>query len=244
LDVDHGKVVKGVNFVDLVDAGDPVELSRFYDESGADELVYLDITASSEDRDILLEVVERTAEQVFIPLTVGGGIRSKEDARILLRKGADKVSVNTAAVNNPALISDIACEFGNQCVVVAIDAKENPEMRSGYEVYVNGGRTPTAKDAIDWAESCERLNAGELLVTSMDRDGTKSGYDLNLLAAIRNRVKLPLIASGGVGDLDDFVKGATAGADGLLAASVFHFGEFTIEQVKQTLINNSFKVRS
>ncbi len=243
LDVDHGQVVKGINFVDLTHAGDPVKLSKFYDETGADELVYLDITASSEERNILLDVVERTAEQVFIPLTVGGGIRSKEDARLLLRKGADKISVNSAAVKNPQLISDIAAEFGNQCVVVAIDVKANPKFQSGYEVFINGGRTPTSKDALDWVKTCEDLNAGELLITSMDKDGTKSGYDLDLLVSIRASVKLPLIASGGVGTLKDFVDGAQAGADGLLAASVFHYREFTISQVKDELINNGYKVR-
>ncbi len=243
LDVNHGKVVKGVNFVDLVDAGDPVELSKFYDRAGADELVYLDITASSEKREILLEVVEKTADQVFIPLTVGGGVRTKEDARLLLRKGADKISVNTAAVLNPTLITEIASEFGNQCVVVAVDVKKNPKCRSNYEVYVNGGRTPTSKDALEWIVECQNLGAGELMVTSMDMDGTKSGYDTELLSMIRNNVSLPLIASGGAGTIEDFVTAAEFGADGLLAASVFHFGEISINEVKRGLEDNFFKVR-
>ena len=234
LDVDGGRVVKGINFVDLVDAGDPVELARRYDEQGADEVVFLDITASSDDRDTILEVARRAAEEVFIPFTVGGGIRSVEDARRLLRAGADKVSVNTAAVDRPELITEIAEEFGAQCAVVAIDAKRRAE--GGWEVFVHGGRTPTGLDVVEWAVRCEELGAGEILLTSMDRDGTRDGFDLELTRAVAEAVNVPVIASGGVGTLDHLVDGVTeGGADAVLAASIFHFAEHTVADAKAHL---------
>ena len=228
LDVDAGRVVKGVNFVDLRDAGDPVELASRYDAEGADELIFLDITASSDARDTIVEVVRRTAEQVFIPFTIGGGIRSVEDARRLLRAGADKVSVNTAAVDRPDLIAEMAAEFGTQCVVVAIDARRcapdsNTPTRSGYEVFTHGGRTQTGMDAVWWAAKVQRLGAGELLLTSMDRDGTRDGFDLTLTRLVADAVTIPVIASGGVGELQHLVDGVTSGgADAVLAASIFH----------------------
>ena len=241
LDVDGGRVVKGVNFVGLRDAGDPVELAARYDIEGADELVFLDITASSDDRDTMIDVVTRTAEQVFIPFTVGGGIRSVEDARRMLRAGADKVSVNTAAVQRSALISEIAEEFGAQCVVVAIDARRS-EM--GFEVFTHGGRTGTGLDAIEWAERAEALGAGEILLTSMDRDGTRDGFDIPLTLAISERVNIPVIASGGVGSLDHLVEGVLEGkADAVLAASIFHFGEHTVQEAKQHLADRGITVR-
>ena len=245
LDVDGGRVVKGVNFVDLVDAGDPVELARRYDEQGADEVVFLDITASSDDRDTILEVARRTAEEVFIPFTIGGGIRTVEDARRLLRAGADKVSVNTAAVDRPELISEIAAEFGSQCAVVAIDAKRRSVHASdGWEVFVHGGRTPTGRDAIEWAVHCEELGAGEILLTSMDRDGTRDGFDLHLTRAVADAVNIPVIASGGVGTLDHLVHGVTVGgADAVLAASIFHFGEHTVAEAKEHLLAAGVTVR-
>ena len=245
LDVDAGRVVKGVNFVDLVDAGDPVELARRYDEQGADEVVFLDITASSDDRDTILEVARRTAEEVFIPFTIGGGIRTVEDARRLLRAGADKVSVNTAAVDRPELISEIAAEFGSQCAVVAIDAKRRAaDAGEGWEVFVHGGRTPTGLDAVEWAVRCEELGAGEILLTSMDRDGTRDGFDLELTRAIADAVGIPVIASGGVGTLDHLVEGVTAGgADAVLAASIFHFGEHTVAEAKDHLAAAGVTVR-
>jgi cyclase len=237
LDVDAGRVVKGVNFVGLRDAGDPVELAARYDAEGADELVFLDITASSDQRDTIVDVVRRTAEQVFIPFTIGGGIRSVDDARRLLRAGADKVSVNTAAVQRPEVIGEIAAEFGNQCVVVAIDARRrrdaDGEPTNGWEVYIHGGRTATGMDVIEWAQQAESLGAGEVLLTSMDRDGTRDGFDVELTAAVCDAVGIPVIASGGVGTLQHLVEGVTeGGADAVLAASIFHFGQHTVHEAK------------
>jgi imidazole glycerol-phosphate synthase subunit HisF len=241
LDVDAGRVVKGVNFVDLTDAGDPVELAARYDREGADELVFLDITASSDQRDTIIDVVRRTAEQVFIPFTIGGGIRSVDDARALLRAGADKVSVNTSALERPDLITELATEFGVQCVVVAIDARQVPPdsdapTKSGYEVFTHGGRTSTGTDAVWWARRAERLGAGEILLTSMDRDGTRDGFDLRLVRAVSEAVGIPVIASGGVGSLQHLVDGVVdGGADAVLAASIFHFGESTVAEAKAYL---------
>ena len=240
LDVDDGRVVKGIRFTDLRDAGDPVELAARYDVEGADELVFLDITASSDDRSTMVDVVRATADRVFIPLTVGGGVRGAGDARALLRAGADKVAVNSAAVSRPALIAELAREFGSQCVVVAIDARRHGDR---HEVYTHGGRRPTGLDASTWAVVCERLGAGELLVTSMDRDGTELGYDVELLTAIAASCNVPLVASGGVGTLDHLVDGARAGADALLAASIFHFGRSTIAAAKQHLASAGILVR-
>lgn len=240
LDVTGGRVVKGVNFVNLRDAGDPVELAARYDEEGADEVVFLDITASSDARETMVDVVRRTAEQVFIPLTVGGGVRSVDDARKLLRAGADKVSVNTSAVSRPELVSELAREFGAQCVVVAIDARRSP---GGFEVYTHGGRKPTGLDAISWAAEVERLGAGEILLTSMDRDGTRDGFDLELTRRVSESCNLPVIASGGVGSLEHMVEGALEGADAVLAASIFHFGEFTVRQAKEALTAAGVTVR-
>jgi len=243
LDVTDGRVVKGTNFVDLRDAGDPVELAARYDVEGADELVFLDITASSDGRDTMVEVVRRTADQVFIPLTVGGGVRSVVDARRMLRAGADKVSVNTAAVQNPRLIADIAAEFGSQCVVCAIDAKRRDDG-SSFEVFLHGGRTPTGLDAVDWAVRAVDLGAGEILLTSMDRDGTKEGFDLTLTRAVISSVGVPVIASGGVGNLDHLVQGVVeGGADAVLAASIFHFREFTVAEAKRRLAEAGVPVR-
>ena len=231
LDVDAGRVVKGTNFVDLRDAGDPVELAARYDVEGADEIVFLDITASSDRRATMVDVVARTAEQVFIPLTVGGGIRAADDARRMLRAGADKVSVNTAAVQDPSLIPNIAREFGNQCVVCAIDAKRRVD--GGFEVFLHGGRTATGIDAVDWAVRASEAGAGEILLTSMDRDGTRIGFDLELTRAVADAVGVPVIASGGVGTLDHLVDGIIeGGADAVLAASIFHFGEHTVAEAK------------
>jgi imidazole glycerol-phosphate synthase subunit HisF len=246
LDVDAGRVVKGVNFVNIRDAGDPVELAARYDAEGADELVFLDITASSDDRDTMLHVVEHVAEQVFIPFTVGGGIRSVEDVRRMLRAGADKVSLNTAAVNDPDIIRQSADEFGDQCIVVAIDARrlaaDNPF--AGWEVVTHGGRTPTDLNAVEWAVRACDLGAGEILLTSMDRDGTKAGYDIDLLRAVGDAVNVPLIASGGVGTLDHLCAGATdGGASGLLAASIFHFGQHTVREAKALLAARGVTVR-
>jgi imidazole glycerol-phosphate synthase subunit HisF len=240
LDVHAGRVVKGVQFLDLIDAGDPVELARVYDAEGADELVFLDITASHEERDTMVEVAHRTAEQVFIPLTIGGGIRDIRDARRLLRAGADKVSVNTAAVQRPALVAEGADQFGAQCIVVAIDARRRErsdpsDPAGGWEVYTHGGRRPTGIDAVEWAARAEALGSGEILLTSMDRDGTKDGYDLELVRAIAEAVDVPVIASGGVGEPEHMVAGFAAGADAALAASIFHYGEYTIPQVRETL---------
>ncbi|MFP5579167.1 MAG: imidazole glycerol phosphate synthase subunit HisF [Acidimicrobiia bacterium] len=246
LDVEGGRVVKGVNFVDLVDAGDPVELAARYDREGADEVVFLDITASSDQRDTILEVARRTAEEVFIPFTVGGGIRSVDDARRLLRAGADKVSVNSAAVARPELVSEIATEFGSQCAVVAIDAKEvtDADGRTHFEVFVAGGRTPTGIDAVEWAAQVVALGAGEILLTSMDRDGTKIGFDIPLTRAITDAVDVPVIASGGVGTLDHLVAGVTeARADAVLAASIFHFGEYTVAEAKAHMAAAGIAVR-
>ncbi len=241
LDVTRGRVVKGVNFVDLVDAGDPVELASRYDAEGADEVVFLDITASSDARETMVDVVARTAEQVFIPLTVGGGVRSVDDARKLLRAGADKVSVNTSAVSRPELVFELSREFGAQCVVVAIDARRSP---GGYEVYTHGGRKPTGLDAVSWAVEVERLGAGEILLTSMDRDGTRDGYDLELLRQVVGACRIPVIASGGVGSLDHLVEGARDGhADAVLAASIFHFGEYTVAEAKEHLSAAGLTVR-
>ena len=243
LDVTNGRVVKGVNFVGLRDAGDPVELASRYDTEGADELVFLDITASSDGRDTMVDVVSHTAEQVFIPLTVGGGIRGVGDARRMLRAGADKVSVNTAAVDRPQLVAEIAAEFGTQCCVCAIDAKRRLGG-PGYEVYVHGGRTPTAIDAVAWAQRVTALGAGEILLTSMDRDGTREGFDLGLTATIADAVGVPVIASGGVGTLQHLADGVTIGhATGVLAASIFHFGEHTIREAKAVLAANGVLTR-
>ena len=243
LDVDGGRVVKGVNFVGLRDAGDPVELAARYDVEGADELVFLDITASSDARDTMVDVVTRTAEQVFIPFTVGGGIRSVEDARRMLRAGADKVSVNTAAVQRPDVIAEIADEFGAQCVVVAIDARRG-EAGSGFEVFTHGGRTGTGIDALEWATRAEALGAGEILLTSMDRDGTRDGFDIELTRAISERVNIPVVASGGVGSLDHLVAGVLEGkADAVLAASIFHFGEHTVHEAKAHMAAHGITVR-
>jgi imidazole glycerol-phosphate synthase subunit HisF len=242
LDVDAGRVVKGVNFVDLVDAGDPVELAARYDAEGADELVFLDITASSDQRDTTVEMAAHVAEQVFIPFTIGGGIRSVEDARRLLRAGADKVSVNTSAVDRPELVRELAEEFGTQCVVVAVDARRRDDGTA--EVFTHGGRTPTGLDVLDWARQVEALGAGEILLTSMDRDGTKSGFDCELTTAVVDAVNIPVIASGGVGTLQHLVEGVTdGGADAVLAASIFHFGEHTIAEAKAALAAAGVTVR-
>lgn len=236
LDVAGGRVVKGVNFVDLVDAGDPVEQAKAYDAAGADELCFLDITASHEDRGTILDVVRRTAEVCFMPLTVGGGVRSAEDARALLLAGADKVAVNSAAVSNPQVIADIAERFGSQCIVASVDAKRWSDGRDGWEIYTHGGRKPTGLDALEHAQNMERLGAGELLVTSMDRDGTKVGFDVELTRTIADNVAIPVIASGGVGHVDDLVRGVTEGnASAVLAASIFHFGEASIADAHEAL---------
>jgi imidazole glycerol-phosphate synthase subunit HisF len=242
LDVDAGRVVKGVNFVGLRDAGDPVELAARYDAEGADEIVFLDITASSDARDTMVEVARRTAEEVFIPFTVGGGVRSVDDARRLLRAGAEKVGVNTAAVDRPDLIGELAVEFGAQCVVVAIDARRR--AGGGFEVYTHGGRTPTGLDAIEWARRAESLGAGEILLTSMDRDGTREGFDLELTRAVTDAVGVPVIASGGVGTLSHLVDGVVeGGADAVLAASIFHFAEHTVADAKRELMRAGIIVR-
>jgi len=234
LDVDAGRVVKGVNFVGLRDAGDPVELAARYDAEGADELVFLDITASSDARDTMVEVARRAAEEVFIPFTIGGGVRSVDDARALLRAGAEKVAVNTAAIDRPELVGELAAEYGAQCVVVAIDARRREG--GGFEVYTHGGRTPTGVDAIEWARRVEQLGAGEILLTSMDRDGTKQGFDIELTRAVTDAVGVPVIASGGVGTLAHLVDGVIeGGADAVLAASIFHFGEHTVAEAKNEL---------
>jgi len=243
LDVHNGRVVKGVNFVNLKDAGDPVEIGAAYDKAGADELVFLDITASSDARAIKTELVRKVAERVFIPFTVGGGIRTVEDFRDILREGADKVAVNTAAILNPELISRAADKFGSQCVVVAIDAKRRPDG-SGWNIYKNGGRVDMGIDALEWAEKAYELGAGELLVTSMDKDGTKDGYDLELTRRISELVKIPVIASGGAGNLEHFKDALTVGgADAALAASLFHYKELEINEVKQYLRNEGVSVR-
>jgi len=243
LDVTAGRVVKGVNFVGLRDAGDPVEVAARYDREGADELAFLDITASSDQRDIILHVIERVAEQVFIPLTVGGGVRRVDDVRRLLTAGADKVSINTAAVQDPDLVRQAADRVGNQCIVVAIDCKRR-SAGAGWEVYTHGGRRPTGLDAVDWAKRMVSAGAGEILLTSMDRDGTREGFDLELTRAVTDAVGVPVIASGGVGTCDHLAQGVLAGgADAVLAASVFHFGDFTVQQAKQHLRACGIEVR-
>ncbi len=242
LDVNAGRVVKGVNFVELRDAGDPVEIARRYDEQGADELTFLDITASSDDRDIILHVVEQVANQVFIPLTVGGGVRTVEDVRRLLNAGADKVSINTAAVSNPQLVREASGKVGNQCIVVAIDAKQVAPGK--WEVFTHGGRKPTGLDAVEWARQVESLGAGEILLTSMDRDGTREGFDLGVTRAVSDAVSIPVIASGGVGSLEHLVDGVTkGGADAVLAASIFHFGEHTVREAKELMRARGIEVR-
>jgi cyclase len=244
LDIDHGRVVKGVRFLDLVDAGDPVAQARFYDQEGADEIVFLDITASSEDRRILIDLAHRTAEEVFIPFTIGGGIGSVEEMREILRSGADRVSINTAAVENPSLISEGAEEFGVQCIVVAIDAKRLESQPSKWRVYTYGGRRATDLDAVEWARRAEQLGAGELLLTSMDRDGTKEGYDIELLRTVSSAVNIPVIASGGAGTLEHLSEALIRGkADAVLCASIFHFREFSIRQAKEFLKSKGVPVR-
>jgi cyclase len=243
LDVTDGRVVKGIEFVNLRDAGDPVQLAAFYDREGADELVFLDITATSDSRDTMIDVIERTADQIFIPLTVGGGVRSTGDIKQLLRAGADKVSINSAALANPGLISQGAEIFGSQCIVVAIDTRHDPETGK-WMVYSHGGRKATGIDAVEWAAEAARLGAGELLVTSMDRDGTRDGYDLALLEAIGSSVGIPLIASGGAGTLQHLVEGLAPGrADAVLAASMFHFGDFRVQEAKQFLAAQGIPIR-
>ena len=246
LDVTGGRVVKGVNFVALRDAGDPVEIAARYDAEGADELTFLDITASSDQRDMILHVVEAVAEQVFIPLTVGGGVRRVDDVRRLLNAGADKISINTAAVNHPSLIEQASARYGAQCIVVAIDARRRlkDDPASGWEVYTHGGRTPTGIDAIDWARRVTALGAGEILLTSMDRDGTRQGFDLELTRAVVDAVPVPVIASGGVGTLQHLADGVTlAGADAALAASIFHYGEYTVRAAKDYLAAHGVPMR-
>ena len=245
LDVHQGRVVKGTNFVNLRDAGDPVQIAQRYESEGADELVFLDITASHEDRGIMLEVVRRTAEQIFMPLTVGGGIRTLEDIRMLLQAGCDKVSINSTACKNPEFVKQAAERFGSQCIVVNIDPRR--VLRAGkefWEVHINGGRTPTGLEAVAWAEQVEALGAGEIVVTSMDRDGTKDGYDLPITSAVSQRVQIPVVASGGAGKPEHLVEAILVGkADAVLAASIFHFGEFSISQTKRMMAENGIPVR-
>lgn len=241
LDVTNGRVVKGVNFVGLKDAGDPIEISRRYDEQGADELTFLDITASSDNRDLILHIIEEVAAQVFIPLTVGGGVRKIEDVRRLLNAGADKVSINTSAVQNPQLVAEAADRYGAQCIVVAIDAKQ---AGTRWEVFTHGGRKATGLDVIEWAKKMQSLGAGEILLTSMDRDGTRNGFDLALTRAVSDSVDVPVIASGGVGNLDHLVEGIIEGhADAVLAASIFHFGEYSVRQAKAYMAQHGIEVR-
>jgi len=243
LDVHAGRVVKGVNFINIRDAGDPVEAAAFYDKAGADELVFLDITASSDARSIMLDVVRRVAEQVFIPFTVGGGIRTVEDFREILKAGADKISINTAALKRPQLISEAAWRFGSQCVVVAIDAKRRMD-NTGWDVYINGGRVNTGRDAVEWAIEAEKLGAGEILLTSMDRDGTRDGYDIELTRTVSESVGIPVIASGGAGKMEHFYQALTEGkADAVLAASLFHYREIEIRDLKDYLRNKGIEVR-
>lgn len=242
LDVTAGRVVKGVSFVELRDAGDPVEIARRYDEQGADELTFLDITATSDDRGILFRIIEQVAEQVFIPLTVGGGVRRVEDVRNLLNAGADKVSINTSAVVNPQLIAEAAARYGSQCIVVAIDAKQVAPGR--WEVFTHGGRKATGLDVLEWASKMQTLGAGEILLTSMDRDGSKIGFDLALTRAVSDALEIPVIASGGVGNLQHLVDGVKlGGADAVLAASIFHYGEYTVQQAKQFMAQQGIEVR-
>ena len=241
LDVDNGRVVKGINFVNLIDAGDPVKQAKFYSDNGADEITFLDITATHERREAMVDIIERTANECLVPLTVGGGIRNIDDMKMFLSVGADKVSVNSSAIKDPKIITKGALKFGNQCIVVAIDAKKKG---NSWEVYVNGGRISTGIDAIQWAKKAEKLGAGEILLTSMDRDGTKSGFDLNLTKEVSSSVSIPVIASGGIGEINHFVDGVKkGGASALLAASVFHFGEFSISEVKKHLISQGIDVR-
>ena len=243
LDVNRGRVVKGVNFVDLRDAGDPVEIAKAYDKAGADELVFLDITASSDDRETVVDMVREVAKQVFIPFTVGGGIRTVDDFKRILREGADKVSVNSAAINNPQLVADAAAKFGSQCVVVAIDAKRRADG-SGWNIYKNGGRIDMGIDAVEWAKKVEELGAGEILLTSMDCDGTKAGYDIELTKAVAEAVSIPVIASGGAGTMEHFYDALTEGkADAALAASLFHFKELEVKQVNKYLQDRQVSVR-
>ncbi|TCJ77597.1 UNVERIFIED_ORG: imidazole glycerol phosphate synthase subunit HisF [Dietzia maris] len=247
LDVDAGRVVKGVNFLDLRDAGDPVELAAAYDEQGADELTFLDVTASSSGRGTMIDVVKRTAEQIFIPLTVGGGVRTEEDVNQLLRAGADKVSVNTAAIARPELLGELSRRFGSQCIVLSVDARTVPEgseqTPSGWEVTTHGGRRGTGIDAVEWARRGQELGVGEILLNSMDADGTKVGFDLAMVKAVREAVSIPVIASGGAGAVEHFAPAVHAGADAVLAASVFHFGEMTIGDVKEALAAEGITVR-
>ncbi len=246
LDVTNGRVVKGVNFVELRDAGDPVEIARRYDEQGADELTFLDITASSDNRDLILHIIEEVASQVFIPLTVGGGVRQVADVRRLLNAGADKVSINTSAVQNPQLVADATDHYGSQCIVVAIDAKQidGTDSAPRWQVFTHGGRKATGIDAVEWAKKMQSLGAGEILLTSMDRDGTRNGFNLGLTRAVSDAVNIPVIASGGVGNLDHLVEGILQGhADAVLAASIFHYGEFTVQQAKQRMAEYGIEVR-
>ncbi|MRK02137.1 imidazole glycerol phosphate synthase subunit HisF [Aeromicrobium sp. S22] len=243
LDVDNGRVVKGVNFVDLRDAGDPVEMAKVYDAEGADELTFLDITASSGNRSTTFDVVGRTADQVFIPLTVGGGVRTPDDVDRLLRAGADKVGINTAAIDRPEVIAEIAHRFGSQVLVLSVDARRSDEQPSGFEVTTHGGRRSAGIDAVEWARRATELGAGEVLLNSMDADGTKDGFDLEMIRAVRDVTQVPLIASGGAGRLEHFPEAIEAGADAVLAASVFHFGDLTIGQVKETLRAAGHRVR-
>jgi cyclase len=246
LDVENGRVVKGVNFVDIRDAGDPVEIAIRYNEQGADEITFLDITASHEDRDTTVHTVEKIAEEVFIPLTVGGGIRTVQDIRTMLNAGADKVSINTAAIHNPELVRESAQRFGSQCIVVAIDAKrvDDVDGQPRWEIFTHGGRKPTGIDAVAWAVRMAELGAGEILLTSMDRDGTKNGFDLGVTRAITDAVEIPVIASGGVGTLDHLVDGVVqGGADAVLAASIFHFGEYTVPEAKAYMAARGIEVR-
>ncbi|NNM81046.1 MAG: imidazole glycerol phosphate synthase subunit HisF [Burkholderiales bacterium] len=241
-DVTGGRVVKGINFVGLQDAGDPVEIARRYDDQGADEITFLDITASSDERGLILKIIEDVASQVFIPLTVGGGVREVSDVRRLLNAGADKVSINTSAVTNPDLVREASSRFGSQCIVVAIDAKKTGEGK--WEVFTHGGRRPTGLDAIEWAVKMEQLGAGEILLTSMERDGTKNGFDLALTRAVSDAVDIPLIASGGVGNLEHLAQGVLEGhADAVLAASIFHYGEYTVKEAKEFMARRNIEVR-
>ena len=244
LDVSEGRVVKGVNFVNIKDAGDPVELAKEYNKQGADELVFLDITASHEKRNIMIDIVRKVGRQIFIPFTVGGGLRNVSDIRDILNAGADKVSLNTAAVLDPFLLKEASLKFGSQCIVLAIDAKRNKSMKNGYEVYIYGGRKGTGKDAIEWALEAVKLGAGEILLTSMDRDGTKKGFDIELTSLISSAVNVPVIASGGVGSLKDFSDGFKDGkADAALAASIFHYKEYTVKDIKRYLKKKGIVVR-
>jgi len=244
LDVENGRVVKGVNFVDIVDAGDPVEQAKIYNDQGADEICFLDITATHEGRDTIYDVVRKTAEAVFIPLTVGGGVREMEDIRLLLEAGADKVSINSAAVTNPEFVREASAKYGAQCIVVAIDAKGKADGSEGWEIYTHGGRNPTGLDAVMWARKMADFGAGELLLTSMDRDGTRAGFNLELTRAVADAVPVPVIASGGVGRLEHLVEGVRDGhASAVLAASIFHFGEYSVLQAKQAMLKAGIPVR-